>query len=109
MQLKICLTILKQVKGFNTASGKHCCNQLKVVSRLGLLNVSIPQAVSTVATCESAKVDDVLTGFNTASGKHCCNLTGILKSLQSKLGKVSIPQAVSTVATKKGSYLNLSG
>ena len=39
--------------GFNTASGKHCCN------------------------CLEAKYyrDDIIAGFNTASGKHCCNLT----------------------------------
>ena len=37
--------------GFNTASGKHCCN------------------------CLEAKYyrDDIIAGFNTASGKHCCN------------------------------------
>ena len=36
--------------------------------------VSIPQAVSTVATI--AKLESLvekLTGFNTASGKYCCN------------------------------------
>ena len=36
--------------GFNTASGKHCCN---------LIEIYIPPEV---------------TSFNTASGKHCCNL-----------------------------------
>ena len=37
--------------GFNTASGKYCCN-LKEDQQIGIsfVKVSIPQAVSTVAT-----------------------------------------------------------
>ena len=59
---------------FNTASGKYCCN-LALASKAGkpLYYVSIPQAVSTVAT-------------------------NIIKSRDLAI-KVSIPQAVSTVAT----------
>ena len=85
--------------GFNTASGKHCCNDEKggllregeVVSipqavstvatnavlednsRFKSDHVSIPQAVSTVATNMSSVNFGAVTGFNTASGKHCCN------------------------------------
>ena len=37
--------------GFNTASGKYCCNgRLSQLKRLRWQHVSIPQAVSTVAT-----------------------------------------------------------
>ena len=60
---------------FNTASGKHCCN----FARSGLFNnkyilVSIPQAVSTVATkYKGFNALEAAKGFNTASGKHCCN------------------------------------
>ena len=38
-------------------------------------NVSIPQAVSTVATDEVFihTVSFIITSFNTASGKYCCN------------------------------------
>ena len=60
----------------HTASGKYCCNKLKN-SKLFLvlwITVSIPQAVSTVAT-----------------GVFLCALL---------VNRVSIPQAVSTVATR---------
>ena len=74
---------------FNTASGKYCCNERRYISwTQQKLKVSIPQAVSTVAT--------EISGFS-----YC----GI---------GVSIPQAVSTVATnivelEDGmSYLNVS-
>ena len=60
--------------------------------------VSIPQAVSTVATPLKQKALTVrLHRFNTASGKHCCNAKNSMKNLMLIL--VSIPQAVSTVAT----------
>ena len=61
--------------------------------------VSIPQAVSTVAT--GGVWDErwsIGHGFNTASGKHCCNQFYII-TLQLDIKIVSIPQAVSTVAT----------
>ena len=35
---------------FNTASGKYCCNVVVEVEEGDEYNVSIPQAVSTVAT-----------------------------------------------------------
>ena len=39
--------------------------------------VSIPQAVSTVATKDIGSEDEPVSyGFNTASGKHCCNAKG---------------------------------
>ena len=65
------------------------------------LFVSIPQAVSTVATqVDTIFLLHLLTRFNTASGKYCCNssLNFILLAIPVK---VSIPQAVSTVATQK--------
>ena len=91
----------EKFEGFNTASGKYCCNSLK--QNLLRLNqkVSIPQAVSTVATnssyivCSTYDVEKVsipqavstvatrsiiprfndayISSFNTASGKYCCN------------------------------------
>ena len=60
---------------FNTASGKCCCNLLLPIYYLKNLKVSIPQAVSTVAT-----------GYTIRPG-------------QKVAVPVSIPQAVSTVAT----------
>ena len=40
-----------------------------------LKDVSIPQAVSTVATTKAFLLTNIssVTRFNTASGKHCCN------------------------------------
>ena len=61
--------------------------------------VSIPQAVSTVATGQvNAGLPPAVHRFNTASGKYCCNLRDSYKCSVS-LKRVSIPQAVSTVAT----------
>ena len=69
-------------EGFNTASGKHCCNLPKIqLKRLKILS------------------------FNTASGKHCCNTRGIRAYGEDVYDwHVSIPQAVSTVATAKGIF-----
>ena len=65
-----------------------------------LLVVSIPQAVSTVATPgKYTEMDLFQSSFNTASGKHCCNLWYV-RYANVKTVVVSIPQAVSTVATK---------
>ena len=61
---------------FNTASGKHCCNWKEVTRNAEAVAVSIPQAVSTVAT-EFELPENYLW----------------------KIFFVSIPQAVSTVAT----------
>ena len=64
-----------------------------------VLTVSIPQAVSTVATLLFCPIFmGFYFCFNTASGKYCCNDRGVSED-GIKLA-VSIPQAVSTVATK---------
>ena len=67
--------------------------------------VSIPQAVSTVATLRNPFVyrhnED---SFNTASGKYCCNIYKRADTCHRTI--VSIPQAVSTVATHLGSSIN---
>ena len=64
------------IESFNTASGKYCCNS-RYFHRLGRgfgLSVSIPQAVSTVATLKLIfHSSSFLFRFNTASGKYCCN------------------------------------
>ena len=81
----------------HTASGKHCCNGKRWSNIWSDRNVSIPQAVGTVATKELLQqqrseevsipqaVGTVATRpltlhrqqdqcrFNTASGRHCCN------------------------------------
>ena len=62
--------------------------------------VSIPQAVSTVATNILNTTRPYTCRFNTASGKHCCNFVDSNRNNDSILN-VSIPQAVSTVATCK--------
>ena len=128
---KYCCNIAKDARkarlgmeGFNTASGKYCCNVVKSMCYVATRAVSIPQAVSTVATVlnavvESKKAQECFntasgkyccnrqknvfcslpaTGFNTASGKYCCNCIIAAKELLQEQ-RVSIPQAVSTVAT----------
>ena len=82
-----CNCIIKDERGltkavsFNTASGKHCCNfKMLAIEVAKSLPVSIPQAVSTVAT-RQVSVHTIL------------------------LAVVSIPQAVSTVATLINMYL----
>ena len=56
-----------------------------VATIIGILNyglkkdVSIPQAVSTVATIKRIAKSKKLSGFNTASGKYCCN-SGVWKA-----------------------------
>ena len=42
-------------QGFNTASGKCCCNGYKKAVFTDKAGVSIPQAVSAVATADSKK------------------------------------------------------
>ena len=63
--------------------------------------VSIPQAVSTVATAIIMHLAGAkcIMSFNTASGKYCCNLLQFWGAIAQKDVSVSIPQAVSTVAT----------
>ena len=43
--------------------------------------VSIPQAVSTVATKRVLTVPGDMTSFNTASGKYCCNIVEALNKM----------------------------
>ena len=82
---------------FNTASGKCCCNSMPATTTVpftvvsipqavsavatfistfivvsDVVNVSIPQAVSAVATKAAATKASAKVGFNTASGKCCC-------------------------------------
>ena len=67
---------------FNTASGKYCCNSLATgAAGDSVCSVSIPQAVSTVATQNQEAhmiVASTLAGFNTASGKYCCNVVAVV-------------------------------
>ena len=44
--------------------------------------VSIPQAVSTVATQKTVEQGQKAKGFNTASGKYCCNVGDKLMTIQ---------------------------
>ena len=76
------LDILEDVQriygeGFNTASGRHCCNKRReeLKKARAFCAVSIPQAVGTVATAKRKELNE-----------H-------------KVVVVSIPQAVGTVAT----------
>ena len=62
---------------FNTASGKCCCNlEIFLFQHPYRINwVSIPQAVSAVATYKIFNIIRFIftLRFNTASGKCCCN------------------------------------
>ena len=85
-------------KGFNTASGKYCCNFTKKEAELLAKVVSIPQAVSTVATpmpwvglmYPTVSIPQAVSTVATGS-YHGCRFLLVVD--------VSIPQAVSTVAT----------
>ena len=62
--------------------------------------VTIPQAVSAVATLDATKLNSLMESrYNTASGKRCCNDTRNNR-ISPILRNVTIPQAVSAVATK---------
>ena len=75
--------------GFNTASGKHCCNSDAEEYMKGGDNDCFNTA-SGKHCCNQIKrfyVIKLLFCFNTASGKHCCN--GIkpgYKKLEAKSG-----------------------
>ena len=62
-------------RGFNTASGRYCCNAARTsLVRLLIQKVSIPQAVGTVATNKRNGISSRYgISFNTASGRYCCN------------------------------------
>ena len=72
----ISVHVSSEMGGFNTASGKYCCNSTEIDDKYQrrMATVSIPQAVSTVATAgENLRAKIVDFSFNTASGKYCCN------------------------------------
>ena len=82
---------------FNTASGKYYCNLRLYALRIHLMQVSIPQAVSTIAIKKAvARTLSLLFSFNTASGKYYCNKK--IVTFTPTYLSVSIPQAVSTIA-----------
>ena len=62
--------------GFNTASGKYYCNVVVASFNEGdYFDVSIPQAVSTIAMKRNDGIHALYgRGFNTASGKYYCNI-----------------------------------
>ena len=84
----------------HTASGKYCCNKLKN-SKLFLvlwITVSIPQAVSTVAT--GVFLCALLVNRVSIPQAVSTVATYTLSGETGKFKRVSIPQAVSTVATR---------
>ena len=86
---------------FNTASGKHCCNSKSTIWLIGpCLKVSIPQAVSTVATVSNIpKLVKILLNVSIPQAvSTVATWDGTDGGIKNCLG-VSIPQAVSTVAT----------
>ena len=86
---------------FNTASGKHCCNNLYTARSNKYTPVSIPQAVSTVATYSFAR--PILAAFLVSIPQAVSTVaTRCLQLQQYRQRGVSIPQAVSTVATFRG-------
>ena len=89
---------------FNTASGKHCCNRLCSTWLHSSPIVSIPQAVSTVATF--ANISELMTGVYLVSIPQAVSTvaTAELISWKNTDDMVSIPQAVSTVATRINLY-----
>ena len=87
------------MKGFNTASGKYCCN-LYPLYQTSLL-IQRFNTASGKYCCNNLPVQfgtPTRARFNTASGKYCCNK--YREKFNKDLFVVSIPQAVSTVATK---------
>ena len=98
--IKVAKELLRQQRCFNTASGKYCCNKgfcfvagTEIATRFNTAsgkyccNLKLPFTVLLV-----------MFSFNTASGKYCCNGT-ITFPIADIYYIVSIPQAVSTVAT----------
>ena len=83
---------------FNTASGKHYCNEFKFISHFSeLFIVSIPQAVSTIAILYlvSSKVEILLVSIPQAVSTIAIHISDNFRIV---MFKVSIPQAVSTIA-----------
>ena len=93
---------LEWIIRFNTASGKCCCNFSEAVSVPLFDVVSIPQAVSAVAT-RNKYIESIFI-FSTVSIPQAVSAVAtdnMLKGIHSMRRKVSIPQAVSAVATSK--------
>ena len=96
------------MKSFNTASGKYCCNYWAgFYGSKKSHYVSIPQAVSTVATTE----DNIETVYCIIRLVSIPQAVSTVATLNKELGRrlftsVSIPQAVSTVATEENKTLS---
>ena len=70
--------------GFNTASGRYCCNYYRQLRYRRFQNqVSIPQAVGTVATQNGEQDLSTSPCFNTASGRYCCNFKELVYAVRS--------------------------
>ena len=83
---------------FNTANGKHCCNQNKFITNYkNVLLVSIPQAVGTVTSSP-------LFSLPFGQGLEMCGPHRRFAPLLPRTLR-RIPQAVGTVATRKRSVL----
>ena len=97
--------MIKEAKiatSFNTASGKHCCNILVngvVVGKFDCPLVSIPQAVSTVATLKDLNMLLVVTNVSIPQAVSTVATYKHWVDTHKNMVSVSIPQAVSTVAT----------
>ena len=78
MQLQVfALEKLEAWNGFNTASGKYCCNYNKRVDKFGVVKDGF-NTVNGKYCCNDAYVDlnnivRIKEGFNTVNGKYCCN------------------------------------
>ena len=59
-------------------------------------DVSIPQAVGTIAITFIKEGGHLICRFNTASGRYYCNVTKMAVNIEDY--SVSIPQAVGTIA-----------
>ena len=87
---------------FNTASGKYCCNAASLRNGKRLVVVSIPQAVSTVATLLNGSLIIQMYVVSIPQAVSTVATTEIVSIVI--IYNVSIPQAVSTVATKQYNF-----
>ena len=84
---------------FNTASGRYCCNANPLAKGdYDEDEVSIPQAVGTVATAEFFLMSGSYAGVSIPQAVGTVATLDVLKDVQ-RIYEVSIPQAVGTVAT----------
>ena len=85
---------------FNTASGKYCCNAAGPwVALASAIAVSIPQAVSTVATFKNSATTPALAFVSIPQAVSTVATFEVSFFSPFLIWAVSIPQAVSTVAT----------